>query len=117
MNPLLQNPGMVYHPPSLYLGYVGFSVPFAFAIGSLLRGKFDNEWILTTRRWSLFSWFFLTVGMILGAQWAYVELGWGGYWAWDPVENASLMPWLTANTVPVTAVIESSVLTNRWPEP
>ncbi|MBU3916605.1 cytochrome c biogenesis protein CcsA, partial [bacterium] len=72
LNPLLQNPGMVYHPPSLYLGYVGFSVPFAFAIGSMLRGKLDNDWILTTRRWTLFSWFFLTAGMLLGAQWAYV---------------------------------------------
>ena len=108
MNPLLQNPGMVYHPPSLYLGYVGFSIPFAFAMGSLFRGRFDNEWILTTRRWSLFSWFFLTVGMILGAQWAYVELGWGGYWAWDPVENASLMPWLTG-----TAYIHSVIVQEK----
>ena len=108
MNPLLQNPGMVYHPPALYLGYVGFSVPFAFAMGSLLRGKIDNEWILTTRRWSLFSWFFLTVGMVLGAQWAYVELGWGGYWAWDPVENASLMPWLTG-----TAFIHSVIVQEK----
>ncbi len=106
MNPLLQNPGMVYHPPSLYLGYVGFSVPFAFAIGSMLRGKLDNDWILTTRRWTLFSWFFLTAGMILGAQWAYVELGWGGYWAWDPVENASLMPWLTGTAFLHSVIVQ-----------
>ncbi|MBU2511478.1 heme lyase CcmF/NrfE family subunit [bacterium] len=106
LNPLLQNPGMVYHPPSLYLGYVGFSIPFAFAIASLLRGKLDNEWILTTRRWTLFSWFFLTVGMLLGAQWAYIELGWGGYWAWDPVENASLMPWLTGTAFLHSVIVQ-----------
>jgi len=95
LNPLLQNPGMVFHPPSLYLGYVGFNIPFAFAIGALLSGKKNDDWILTTRRWTLIAWFFLTIGMILGGNWAYLELGWGGYWAWDPVENASLMPWLT----------------------
>lgn len=106
LNPLLQNPGMVYHPPSLYLGYVGFSVPFAFAVGSLLRGKLDNNWILATRRWTLFSWFILTVGIILGAQWAYVELGWGGYWAWDPVENASLMPWLTGTAFLHSVIVQ-----------
>lgn len=106
LNPLLQNPGMVYHPPSLYLGYVGFSVPFAFAIGSLMKGKLDNHWIVTTRRWTLFSWFFLTLGMLLGAQWAYVELGWGGYWAWDPVENASLMPWLTGTAFLHSVIVQ-----------
>jgi cytochrome c-type biogenesis protein CcmF len=106
LNPLLQNPGMVYHPPSLYLGYVGFSVPFAFAIGSLLKGKLDNNWILTTRRWTLFSWFFLTLGMLLGANWAYIELGWGGYWAWDPVENASLMPWLTGTAFLHSVIVQ-----------
>ncbi len=106
MNPLLQNPGMIYHPPSLYLGYVGFSVPFAFAMGSLLRKKLNNDWILTTRRWTLVSWFFLTLGMLLGAQWAYVELGWGGYWAWDPVENASLMPWLTGTAFLHSVIVQ-----------
>ncbi len=106
LNPLLQNPGMVYHPPSLYLGYVGFSVPFAFALGSLMRGKLDSNWILTTRRWTLFSWFFLTIGMLLGAQWAYIELGWGGYWAWDPVENASLMPWLTGTAFLHSVIVQ-----------
>ncbi|MBT4286092.1 MAG: heme lyase CcmF/NrfE family subunit [Deltaproteobacteria bacterium] len=106
LNPLLQNPGMIYHPPSLYLGYVGFSIPFAFAIGSLLRGKLDNQWILSTRRWTLFSWFFLTVGMMLGGEWAYLELGWGGYWAWDPVENASLMPWLTGTAFLHSVIVQ-----------
>ena len=95
LNPLLQHLAMIAHPPSLYLGYIGFSVPFAFAIAGLMRGKLDNEWIVTTRRWTLFSWYFLSLGLILGGQWAYEELGWGGYWAWDPVENAALMPWLT----------------------
>lgn len=106
LNPLLQNPGMVFHPPSLYLGYVAFSIPFAFAMGSLMRGKIDNEWIVTTRRWTLFAWFFLTMGMILGAQWAYVELGWGGYWAWDPVENGSLMPWLTGTAFLHSVIVQ-----------
>lgn len=106
MNPLLQNPGMVFHPPSLYLGYVAFSIPFAFAMGSLMRGRIDNHWILSTRRWTLFAWFFLTMGMILGAQWAYVELGWGGYWAWDPVENGSLMPWLTGTAFLHSVIVQ-----------
>jgi len=96
LNPLLQNPGMFFHPPTQYLGYVGFAVPFAFAIGALATGRLDDEWIRATRRWTLLSWFFLSWGIIFGMMWAYVELGWGGYWAWDPVENASLMPWLTA---------------------
>ena len=95
LNPLLQNIAMTIHPPSLYLGYIGFSVPFAFAMAGLIRGKLDNEWILTTRRWTLFSFYFLAIGLILGGQWAYEELGWGGYWAWDPVENAAFMPFLT----------------------
>ncbi len=95
LNPLLQTPAMAIHPPSLYLGFIGFSVPFAFAMGGLIRGKMDNEWVLTTRRWTLTAWYFLSAGLILGGQWAYEELGWGGFWAWDPVENAALMPWLT----------------------
>jgi len=94
LNPLLQNPGMIWHPPTLYLGYVGFTVPFAFAMAAMITGKLDDTWIRSTRRWTLFAWLFLTIGIILGGQWAYVELGWGGYWAWDPVENASFMPWL-----------------------
>ncbi len=96
LNPLLQDPGLIFHPPLLYLGYVGFSVPFAFAIAALARGVITAEWITATRRWALFSWTALTSGIMLGGYWSYYELGWGGYWAWDPVENASLMPWLTA---------------------
>jgi len=95
LNPMLQNPGMVFHPPALYLGYVGFAIPFAFAMAALFTGHLGDVWIRTTRRWTIFSWLFLTLGNLLGANWAYVELGWGGYWAWDPVENASFMPWLT----------------------
>ena len=95
LNPLLQDPGLAFHPPTLYMGYVGFSVPFAFAIAALVRGQSGREWVVTTRRWTLFSWVALTSGILLGGYWAYYELGWGGYWAWDPVENASLMPWLT----------------------
>ncbi len=94
LNPLLQNPGMVFHPPTLYLGYVGFTIPFAFAIAALISGKLGSTWITSTRRWTLFSWLMLTLGILFGAQWAYEVLGWGGYWAWDPVENASIMPWL-----------------------
>ena len=95
LNPLLQNLAMIVHPPMLYLGFIGFSIPFAFAMGGLIRGRLDNEWVLTTRRWTLLSWYFLSVGLILGGQWAYEELGWGGFWGWDPVENAAFMPWLT----------------------
>lgn len=95
LNPLLQDPGLAFHPPTLYMGYVGFSIPFAFAIAALVRGQSGREWVVTTRRWTLFSWVALTSGILLGGYWAYYELGWGGYWAWDPVENASLMPWLT----------------------
>ncbi|PON19197.1 cytochrome C biogenesis protein [Candidatus Entotheonella serta] len=96
LNPLLQNWLMVIHPPNLYLGFVGYAVPFAFAIGALVSGRLDSQWIRSVRRWTIVAWLFNTVGVILGGQWAYVELGWGGYWAWDPVENASLMPWLTS---------------------
>ncbi|KGK89077.1 cytochrome C biogenesis protein [Desulfosporosinus sp. HMP52] len=97
MNPMLQNPGMVIHPVTLYLGYVGFTVPFAFAMAALIMKNPGDQWIKLTRKWTLISWLFLTLGNLFGAQWAYVELGWGGYWAWDPVENASLMPWLTGS--------------------
>src|SRR5262249_25818053 len=92
----LQNPYMVIHPPMLYLGYVGLTVPFAFAMGALLSGRTDERWIVATRRWTLAAWTFLGVGQLLGAHWAYVDVGWGGYDAWDPVENAALMPWLAA---------------------
>lgn len=96
LNPLLQNYWMVIHPPTLYLGYVGFTVPFAFATAALLTKNLDDGWIRMTRKWTLVSWFFLCMGNLFGAQWSYVELGWGGYWAWDPVENAAFMPLLIA---------------------
>ncbi len=95
LNPLLQYPSMVIHPPMLYLGYTGMTVPFAFALGALLARYPGEKWIHLTRRWVMIAWLFLTCGILLGAHWAYAVLGWGGYWAWDPVENASLMPWLT----------------------
>ncbi|MEO6828382.1 MAG: cytochrome c-type biogenesis CcmF C-terminal domain-containing protein, partial [Acidobacteriaceae bacterium] len=95
LNPLLQYPEMVLHPPLLYLGYVGFSVPFAFALGALMMRYPGEKWIHITRRWTMVTWLFLTCGIFMGAHWAYSVLGWGGYWGWDPVENASLMPWLT----------------------
>jgi cytochrome c-type biogenesis protein CcmF len=96
MVPSLQNPYMLAHPPLLYLGYVGLTVPFAFAMGALLSGRTDERWIVATRRWTLAAWTFLGVGQLIGSHWAYVEIGWGGYYAWDPVENAALMPWLAA---------------------
>ncbi|MBI4389646.1 MAG: heme lyase CcmF/NrfE family subunit [Nitrospinae bacterium] len=96
LNPLLQNYWMVIHPPTLYLGYVGFTVPFAFAMAALITKNLDDGWIRLTRKWTLLSWFFLCMGNLFGAQWAYVELGWGGYWGWDPVENAAFMPLLVA---------------------
>src|SRR6059036_3445521 len=96
LNPSLQNPYMAIHPPMLYLGYVGLTVPFAFAMGALLARRTDERWIVATRRWTLFAWAALGVGQLLGSHWAYVEVGWGGYYAWDPVENAALMPWLAA---------------------
>jgi cytochrome c-type biogenesis protein CcmF len=96
LNPLLQNYWMTIHPPSLYVGYVSASVPFAFAVAALATGRLGDEWIRTTRRWALFSWFFLTLGNLFGARWAYEVLGWGGYWAWDPVENAAIMPWFVS---------------------
>lgn len=108
LNPLLHNPGMVFHPLTLLIGYVGFTIPFSFAIVSLITGVVDDTWIRTTRRWTIFSWFFLGLGLLLGAQWAYVELGWGGYWAWDPVENAGLMPWLLG-----TAYLHSVIIQER----
>lgn len=108
LNPLLENPGMFFHPTTLYIGYVGFTVPFAFAIAALITGRLGDQWIRSTRRWALFSWFFLGLGNLFGAQWAYVELGWGGYWAWDPVESASFMPWLVA-----TAYLHSVMIQQR----
>ncbi len=108
LNPLLQDFGLAVHPPMLYLGYVGFSVPFAFAIAALLGGKFDSAWARWTRPWANMSWVFLTIGIALGSWWAYYELGWGGWWFWDPVENASFMPWLVG-----TALIHSLAATEK----
>jgi cytochrome c-type biogenesis protein CcmF len=96
LNPQLQNYWMTIHPPTLYLGFTAFTIPFAFAVAALLNGRLDARWIALTRRWILTSWLFLSVGIVFGMRWAYEELGWGGYWFWDPVENASLLPWLTA---------------------
>jgi cytochrome c-type biogenesis protein CcmF len=94
LNPLLLTTSMIFHPVFLYLGFVGFTIPFAFAMGALISGRLDEEWIIAARRWTLTAWYFLTVGVLIGGWWAYTTLGWGGYWAWDPVENASIMPWL-----------------------
>ena len=105
LNPLLQNYWMVIHPVMLYLGWVGLSVPFAFAVAALLSRRLDRRWVRTVRRWTLIPWMFLSAGIIMGSQWAYMELGWGGYWAWDPVENASFLPWLTA-----TAFLHSIII-------
>ncbi|MGH2776831.1 MAG: heme lyase CcmF/NrfE family subunit [Actinomycetota bacterium] len=106
LNPLLQSPGMIIHPPLLYTGFVGFSIPFAFAIGALFGKRVDDSWFTATRQWALFAWTALSVGIVLGGAWAYTELGWGGYWAWDPVENASFMPWLTATAFLHSVVIQ-----------
>src|SRR5579863_63701 len=108
LNPLLQNYWMAIHPPSLYTGYVSASVPFAFGAAALITGRLDDTWIRTTRRWAIFSWFFLTLGNLFGARWAYEVLGWGGYWAWDPVENAAFMPWLV-----MTAYLHSVMIQER----
>ena len=115
MNPQLQNPGMAIHPPTLYLGYVATAIPFAFAIAALITRKLDASWLLVVRRWALVSWFFLTVGITLGMWWAYVELGWSGYWAWDPVENASLLPWLTGTAFLHSIMIqEKRGMLRKW---
>ena len=108
LNPMLQDVGLIFHPPLLYMGYVGFSVAFAFAIASLMTGKLDTAWARWSRPWTMAAWVFLTLGIVLGSWWAYYELGWGGWWFWDPVENASLMPWLAG-----TALIHSLAVTEK----
>lgn len=108
LNPMLQDVGLIFHPPLLYMGYVGFSVAFAFAIASLLTGRLDTAWARWSRPWTLGAWIFLTLGIVLGSWWAYYELGWGGWWFWDPVENASLMPWLAG-----TALMHSLAVTEK----
>lgn len=108
LNPLLENPGMIYHPPTLFIGYAVYTIPFAYAIAALATGRLGSGWVRGIRLWSLFAWLFLGIGILLGAQWAYVELGWGGYWAWDPVENSSLIPWLVG-----TAFLHSVMVQER----
>lgn len=108
LNPLLQDPGLVIHPPMLYMGYVGFSVAFAFAVAALLSGRMDAAWARWSRPWTVVAWVFMTTGIALGSWWAYYELGWGGWWFWDPVENASLMPWLFG-----TALIHALMVTDK----
>ena len=108
LNPLLEDANMMTHPPLLYTGFVGLTVPYAFAMAALIRGKLDEGWIVTTRRWTIIAWFFLTMGNLVGAWWSYHVLGWGGYWAWDPVENAAFMPWL-----PATAFLHSIQVQER----
>ncbi|HEX6958860.1 MAG TPA: heme lyase CcmF/NrfE family subunit [Ferrovibrio sp.] len=108
LNPLLQDPGLAFHPPFLYLGYVGFSVAFAFAVAALIEGRVDSAWARWVRPWTLAAWCFLTIGIALGSWWAYYELGWGGWWYWDPVENASFMPWLAG-----TALLHSAIVVEK----
>ncbi len=115
LNPQLQNVGMVIHPPMLYLGYISLTIPFAFAVAALLSRRLDTGWIHAIRKWTLVSWLFLSIGITLGMWWAYVELGWGGYWAWDPVENASLLPWLTMTAFLHSVMIqEKRGMLKRW---
>jgi cytochrome c-type biogenesis protein CcmF len=115
LNPLLRHPGMVIHPPTLYLGFVAYVVPFAFAIAALVTGRTDDRWIRITRRWTLVAWLFLSLGLILGGRWAYDVLGWGGYWGWDPVEIAALMPWLTGTAFLHSVMVqEKKGMLKRW---
>src|SRR5690606_17854442 len=108
LNPILQDIGLAIHPPMLYLGYVGCSIAFAFAVAALIEGRIDAAWARWVRPWTLAAWIFLTAGIAMGSYWAYYELGWGGYWFWDPVENASFMPWLSA-----TALIHSAIVMEK----
>ena len=108
LNPILQDPGLAIHPPLLYLGYVGFSIAFSFAIAALIEGRIDAAWARWVRPWTLAAWMFLTLGIAMGSYWAYYTLGWGGFWFWDPVENASLMPWLAG-----TALLHSAVVMEK----
>src|SRR3989304_3348515 len=115
LNPLLRHPGMIIHPPMLYLGFVSFVIPFAFAIAALVVGRSDDRWIRVTRRWTLVAWLFLSLGLILGGRWAYDVLGWGGYWGWDPVEIAAFMPWLTGTAFLHSVMIqEKRGMLKRW---
>src|SRR5258705_10430921 len=110
LNPLLEDSGIIPHPVALYLGFTGFTVPFAFAVAALVAGRISDFWITTTRRWTILAWYFLSLGLLIGGWWSYHVLGWGGYWAWDPVENAAFMPWLTG-----TALLHSVMIQERRP--
>src|SRR5512142_1896697 len=115
LNPLLRHPGMIIHPPMLYLGFVSFVIPYAFAIAALITGRTDDRWIRLTRRWTLWAWLFLSFGLVLGSRWAYDVLGWGGFWGWDPVEIAALMPWLTGTAFLHSVMIqEKRGLLKQW---
>src|SRR3972149_6722605 len=115
LNPLLRHPGMIIHPPMLYLGFVSFVIPYAFAMAALITGRTDARWIRLTRRWSLWAWLFLSFGLVLGGRWAYDVLGWGGYWGWDPVEIAAFMPWLTGTAFLHSVMIqEKRGLLKHW---
>src|SRR3954465_14692786 len=115
LNPLLQNGYMVIHPPSLYTGFVGMTIPFAFGMAALITGHLDDAWLRAVRRWTMFAWIFLSFGLTLGMLWAYEELGWGGFWAWDPVENAGLLPWFTATAfLPSVMVQELRGMLRVW---
>jgi cytochrome c-type biogenesis protein CcmF len=115
LNPLLRHPGMIFHPPMLYLGFVAFVIPYAFAMAALVTGRTDDRWIRITRRWTLVAWLFLSLGLVLGMRWAYDVLGWGGYWGWDPVEISSLMPWLTGTAFLHSVMIqEKRGMLKQW---
>ncbi|HCB01988.1 MAG TPA: cytochrome C biogenesis protein, partial [Anaerolineae bacterium] len=115
LNPLLRHPGMIIHPPMLYLGFVAYVIPFAFAIAALITGRTDDRWTRITRRWSLWAWLFLSFGLVLGGRWAYDVLGWGGYWGWDPVEIAAFMPWLTGTAFLHSVMIqEKRGMLKQW---
>jgi cytochrome c-type biogenesis protein CcmF len=115
LNPLLRHPGMIIHPPMLYLGFVSFVIPFAFAFAALVTGRSDDRWIRLTRRWTLVAWLFLSLGLLLGGRWAYDVLGWGGYWGWDPVEIAAFMPWLTGTAFLHSVMVqEKRGMLKRW---
>ena len=115
LNPLLRHPGMIIHPPMLYLGFVSFVIPYAFAMAALITGRSDDRWIRLTRRWTLWAWLFLSFGLVLGSRWAYDVLGWGGFWGWDPVEIAAFMPWLTGTAFLHSVMIqEKRGLLKHW---
>ncbi|MGD8753787.1 MAG: cytochrome c biogenesis protein CcsA, partial [Anaerolineales bacterium] len=115
LNPLLRHPGMIIHPPMLYLGFVSFVIPYAFAMAALITGRTDDRWIRITRRWTLWAWLFLSLGLVLGGRWAYDVLGWGGYWGWDPVEIAAFMPWLTGTAFLHSVMIqEKRGMLKQW---